>query len=153
MWRQVVSTDGAVLCIRLALGAVFILHGLQKFQGGIDQWAGTLKSLEVPYPTYMAYLSAGWELGGGGLLVIGFLSRLAALGLVAVMAVAILKVHLQHGFYLNHLNDPGKGHGYEFALVLLAMALSLVIAGAGKFSLDGLIFRRHSHYPPGMPRP
>jgi putative oxidoreductase len=56
------------------------------------------------------------------------------------MLVAIAKVHAQHGFFLNWFGTPGKGHGWEFNLALIAMALSILIGGAGAFSIDRLIF-------------
>src|SRR5438445_630231 len=84
-------------------------------------------------------LAAFVECFGGLALIVGFLARPAALGLIAVMLVAIAKVHGKNGFFLNFYLTPGKGHGYEFNLVLIAMALSIFIGGAGVLSIDRLI--------------
>ena len=67
------------------------------------------------------------------------LARPTAIGLILVMLVAIAKVHGKHGFFLNFAMTPGKGHGYEFNLALIALALSILIGGAGVFSIDRLI--------------
>jgi len=55
------------------------------------------------------------------------------------MLVAIAKVHVAHGFFLNWSMTPGKGHGFEFNLALLAMALAILIGGGGVLSIDRLI--------------
>ena len=65
--------------------------------------------------------------------------RPAALGLIIVMLVAIVKVHARHGFFINFAPTPGKGHGFEFNLALIVMALSILIGGAGALSIDRLI--------------
>ena len=64
----------------------------------------------------------------GAALLIGLLTRYAALLLAVEMVVAILKVHLAAGFFLPN--------GYEFALTLLAATLTLLFAGGGKPSVD-----------------
>ena len=67
------------------------------------------------------------------------LEAIQKIGLIGVMLVAVAKVHAQHGFFLNFAMTPGRGHGYEYNLALLAMALSILIGGAGVFSIDRLI--------------
>ena len=84
-------------------------------------------------------LAAFIEFLGGVALIVGFLARPAALGLIVVMLVAVSKVHVQHGFFLNWNMTPGKGHGWEFNLALIAMALAILIGGAGMLSVDRLI--------------
>jgi len=131
------------LLVRLGLGIVFFAHGSQKVLGwfggpGLPGTVGYMKqSLGVPAP--LAALAALTEFLAGCGLLVGFLARPAAVGIIAVMLVAIAKVHGKHGFFINFSNTPGKGHGYEFNLVLLAMALSIVIGGAGALSIDRLI--------------
>ena len=131
------------LCVRLGLGIVFFAHGAQKVFGwfggpGLKGTIGYMNTaLGVPRPA--AALAALIEFLSGCGMLAGFLARPAALGIVVVMLVAIVKVHGQHGFFLNLSNTPGKGHGYEFNLVLIAMALAILIGGAGAFSIDRLI--------------
>lgn len=116
-----------LLVLRLALGAVMIAHGWQKVYGGIPQLMEMLRHMGIP--GWMGYLTAAAEFGGGILLVIGFLTRLAALAIFIDMLVAIAKVHLPHGFF-------AKTGGYEFPLVCAAVAFSLIWSGAGPMAID-----------------
>ena len=131
------------LVVRLGLGIVFFAHGSQKVLGwfGGPGFRGTVaymkQALGVPAP--LAALAALTELLAGCGMLVGFLTRPAAIGIIAVMLVAIAKVHGKHGFFINFSNTPGKGHGYEFNLVLIAMALAILIGGAGALSIDRLI--------------
>lgn len=137
------SDTWALLPIRLALGAIFIGHGGQKLFGWFGGYGpkGTIgyfqQALGVPPPlTVLAILA---EFFGGLGVLLGFLTRPAAAGIVAVMLVAIAKVHWGHGFFLNWELKPNQGHGYEMSLALIGMALTLLIAGGGALSVDRLL--------------
>jgi len=117
-----------LLVLRLALGAVMIAHGYQKVFGGMQHFQQVLHGLGIP--TWMAYLAAAAEFGGGILVVVGFLTRLAAFAILIDMLVAITKVHLHHG-----LVGP---MGLEFPMGMAAIAFSLIFAGAGPISIDWL---------------
>jgi len=125
--------DYAALPLRLALGTVFIFHGLQKSFGlfggpGIKGFSGMLSGLNIPFPEAMAVIVAYIELIGGILLVLGILTRISSLSLLVIMLVSMLKVHLIKGF-------SNMAGGYEYNLVLILVCLSLVISGSGKLSL------------------
>jgi putative oxidoreductase len=131
------------LVVRLGLGVVFFAHGAQKVFGwfgghGLSATIAGFRQMNVPAGATV--LVAFIECFGGLAMLVGFLARPAALGLVVVMLAAIAKVHGRHGFFLNMMMTPGKGHGYEFNLVLIAMALSILIGGAGVLSIDRIIF-------------
>lgn len=131
------------LVVRLGLGVVFFAHGAQKVFGwfgghGLPATIAGFRQMNVPAGATV--LAAFIECFGGLAILVGFLARPAALGLVVVMLVAIAKVHGRNGFFLNMMMTPGKGHGYEFNLVLIAMALSILIGGAGVLSIDRIIF-------------
>jgi putative oxidoreductase len=136
----------SLLIVRLGLGVVFIAHGGQKVFGwfggnGLKATIQTFQQyMKVPPPATV--VAAFTELLGGVAMIIGLLTRPAALGLIAVMLVAIGKVHGQHGFFLNFSNAPGKGHGFEFNFALIAMALAVLIGGAGMLSIDYAIWPR-----------
>jgi hypothetical protein len=80
-------------------------------------------------------LAALTECFGGLAMIVGFLVRPAAVGLVLVMLVAIAKVHWANGFFINWSFEPGKGHGFEMNLALIGMALA-VSRGRGGSPLD-----------------
>jgi putative oxidoreductase len=76
------------------------------------------------------------ELGGGLLLVAGALTRFACSALILVMLVAMSRVPLANGFFLNWALTPGRGHGIEYNLVVVGALLCLALTGPGAFSLD-----------------
>ncbi len=130
------------LVVRLILGVVFFAHGAQKVLGwfggpGLSQTIAGFRQMNIPPAATVA--AAFIECFGGLAMIIGFLARPAALGLIIVMLVAISKVHVSHGFFINWMMTPGRGHGYEFNLSLIAMALSILLGGAGVLSVDRLI--------------
>ena len=89
-------------------------------------------------PAYPLALFIGLvELAGGVLLAAGAFTPITAAVLAIDMSVAVWRVHLPNGFFLNWTNTPGVGHGYEFNLVLLAGLVSLMLTGPGAFSIDG----------------
>lgn len=120
-----------LLMLRLALGTVMIAHGYGKIFGGMHQFMSMLPHLGIP--PWMGYLTAAAEFGGGILLVVGFLTRLAALAIVIDMMVAIFKVHLHNG-----LMGSKGGPGFEFPMVCAAIAFSLIWSGAGPIAMDWL---------------
>ncbi|MFX3625636.1 MAG: DoxX family protein [Ectobacillus sp.] len=117
--------------LRLALGAVFIVHGFMKFQGlsGVEQWFAS-----IGIPGFAAYIVAPVELIGGLLLVVGLFTRYASVLLALVMAGAILKVKLGAGFV-----GANGAAGYEFDLVLLAGLIHLFLSGSRLYAIDGLL--------------
>ena len=118
----------ALLVMRIALGAVMIGHGSQKVFGGMQNHVHMVSSLGLP--GWMAYLSAGAEFFGGILVIVGLLTRFAALAILINMSVAIWKVHWKSGLL-------GQG-GYQFPLALAAIAFALIFFGAGPIALDSL---------------
>ena len=129
--------DVGLLVLRLVLGVIFIGHGAQKLFGsfGGPRIAGFAKMLEqmgVKPGKLMAILAGLAEFFGGILVILGFLTPLAALALIVVMTVAVFTVHLKSGFFVTN-------GGYEFNLALAGMALTLLIVGAGAYGLDSTL--------------
>ena len=123
--------------VRIITGIIMFAHGYQKvFQFGFAGVTSFFTQMGVPMPEITAPLVAVVELAGGLALILGLLTRLAALGLAVDMLGAIFIVHLKAGFFLPN--------GVEFALLLLACCVALVIAGAGAFSVDEGIARRRA---------
>lgn len=131
--------------IRLAVGTIFIAHGAQKLFGvfGGSGLAATIEAFRsyMGIPAALAVIAASTEFFGGIAILVGFLTRLAALGLSVVMLVALVKVHWANGFFLNWFNLPTKGHGIEYNLALLGACLGLVFSGARGLALDKLFLK------------
>ncbi len=124
--------DVAPLVLRLALGVVFAWHGYDKvFVKGIPAITGFLGGLGFPLPTLFAYILSYGELIGGVLLIIGLCTHWVAKYCVIVGLVAMFAVHWSNGFAV------GAG-GYEYVMLITAVAISLMITGAGKYSVDVL---------------
>ncbi|MGQ9591387.1 MAG: DoxX family protein [Planctomycetota bacterium] len=132
------AADFGLLILRLALAVIMIWHGAMKVfpLESLEKFAGFLGNLGLPSPYPLAVAATVAEIGGGLLVGLGILPRLGALGIAAVMLVAIFKVHLKNGFLLKTTADaPGPiPHGFEYNLALLAMALCILFAGGGKLS-------------------
>lgn len=135
----------APLMLRIPLGLILMAHGSQKLLGlfGGQGLTATFKTFELKLgiPPIFTLLAIIAEFGGGFGVLTGFLTRLSAAGISAVMLVAIYKVSWINGFFLNTYCIPGRGHGIEFNIALLGMALYLVVAGGGRWCLDRLVFR------------
>ena len=124
--------------LRLALAAIFIYHGLDLVGGADKEWGARWYTGENA-PGAPVQLAVAWgELIGGIALAFGFLTRLAAAGIIAIMAGAIATVHWPHGFDIRQ-------HGYEYNVAIIAMALCLILSGPGPFAVDRLFrFRRRT---------
>jgi putative oxidoreductase len=127
------------------LGIIFLIHGLHKVvgwdgAGGLAQTVAGMTAMGMPLVA--VYMLAFGELLGGIALIVGFLSRLAALGILIIMLGAVFMVHLPHGFFLNWYNIEGVGHGFEYNLALIAMSLAVIFGGAGCCSLDSKICKK-----------
>jgi len=86
-------------------------------------------------PAIFAFLAIATEFLGPLGLAVGLLTRVAAFGIACVMFVAIATTHWPHGFFMNWYGNQ-KGEGFEYHLLVLGMAISLIIGGAGIWSLD-----------------
>jgi putative oxidoreductase len=126
--------EASTLILRVVLGITFFIHGLVKFQGGIENIVGWFDSIGLP--GILAYGVALLEMVGGIALVVGFGSRIVSALFAFLMLGAILKVKLAGGFLGN-----GQGAGYELDLAFLVMAVFIAINGSKMFALDQLIFK------------
>jgi putative oxidoreductase len=124
----------APLVLRAVCGVIFVVHGYGKLFSGMTGFKEFVVSLGMP--EVLAWVAAGVEFFGGTALILGLLTRWAALGIAGVMVVAILKVHLPHGLTGDN--------GFEFPLALLAISLGLMLTGGGPISLDALLIEKKS---------
>lgn len=124
----------SLLLLRLVMGVAFVFHGWPKIQNPMG-WMGS----EASVPAILQALAALAEFGGGIALVVGLLTRLASLGIMSNMIVALGMVHLPHGDpFVSKMGGPS----YELAAIYLACAVLFLILGPGRFSLDAILFRR-----------
>jgi putative oxidoreductase len=89
-------------------------------------------------PAVFAFLAIAAEFFGGIGLILGLLGRVAAFGIFCVMLVAIVKVHVANGFFMNWTGQQ-KGEGFEFHVLVLAMTAAIMIAGSGAWSVDRVL--------------
>lgn len=125
------------LILRVILGILFFIHGVVKFQGGIENTVGWFESINIP--GFMAYGVALFEIIGGLALIIGFATRLVSVLSVLLMVGAIITAKLPVGLLGN-----GQMAGYELDLAFLAIAIYLAINGSKLLSLHQLLFNESS---------
>lgn len=138
--KRLLGTNGSVamFLVRIGLGVVILPHGLQKVFGlfggpGLHGTFAFLTALHIPF--WLAVLVILAETLGALGLIVGFLTRIAALGIVCDMIGAVYKVHYHNGFFMNWSGHQA-GEGIEFHILAIAMGLALMIAGAGRWSID-----------------
>ncbi len=137
LYKNWINADLAVVILRVVVGTVFIAHGSQKVLGafggyGLEATVGYFaKNLGIP--VFFGYLASFTEFFGGIFVLIGFLTRPAALGIFITMVVAFT-VHLPAGFFLPN--------GFEFTFVLGFIALIVLLFGAGELSLDNYLYKK-----------
>jgi putative oxidoreductase len=143
-----VARNNAVsLLLRLALGIIFIYHGMGKIAApntaGGAAWAVHFwEKRPGPMPEALTYtvpqLAVAWgELAGGLALVLGLLTRVAALGMIVIQAGAVWLVTFSQGF-----TSAEGGGGYEYNFALMVMCLAVVVLGGSICSVDRLVKRQ-----------
>jgi len=144
MLRKLISTDNdsATAILRFVLGVIFFAHGAQKMLGWFGGYglSGTMGFFTgvMHIPVLFAFLAITAEFFGGLGLILGFLTRIAALGIFSNMVVAIAMVHHRFGFFMNWTGAQ-KGEGFEYHLLVLAITAFLMIRGAGAVSIDRVL--------------
>ncbi|HBN15283.1 MAG: DoxD-like family protein [Gammaproteobacteria bacterium] len=130
----------AALVLRVPVGIILVAHGAQKLFGwfggyGLEGTGQFMSSLGLEPGYLMALLAGSAEFFGGLALLLGLLTRPAALVSAFTMAVALFSAHIGNGLFMSN-------NGYEYALTLLAATLALAIQGAGTLSLDRALLKR-----------
>lgn len=127
--------DGALLFLRLVIGAVFVAHGWDKiFLTGVPESAAQFAEMGIPQAQMTVWLVAVVEIIAGALLILGLLGPFIAGVLIVEMFAALWFVHINNGLFVSN-------GGFEYALVMIA-ALSIVVTfGSGRASLDRVFTR------------
>jgi putative oxidoreductase len=128
------SINFALLIARILLAIVFLAHGIRHMLGGgkIEGTARWFESLGMRPGRFHAWTASLTEIGAGLLLVLGFLTPVAAAGIVGVMLVALITNHLKNGFFIFY-----PGEGYEYVTTLTVLAVIVGTLGPGQWSIDG----------------
>jgi len=136
--KTLVSNAGLeAVILRVPIGLILAAHGSQKLFGwfggygleGTGQW---MASVGLNPGFLMALLAGSAEFFGGVALILGLLTRPAAVISAVTMLIALFWVHWGKGFFLDT-------HGIEYALALLSASTALAFIGGGRYSLDALI--------------
>ena len=132
----------APVILRVMLALVIFPHGAQKLLGwyGGNGFEGTMGffTQQMGLPWVIAFLVIMGESIGALALVAGFMTRFTAASLGIIMLGAIATVHWSNGFFMNWFGQQA-GEGFEYHLLVIGMGLSLMVTGAGKWSVDQAI--------------
>lgn len=133
--------DAAILLLRVVLGLTMAAHGYNKFFGGgrIPGTAGWFDSIGMKPGLFHARVAASTEIAAGLGLALGLLTPVPAAGFVALMLVAAWTVHRANGFFIVK-------EGWEYNLILAVAAVAIAGLGAGRYSLDHLLFSNCGFY-------
>ncbi|OLT05026.1 hypothetical protein BJF90_20315 [Pseudonocardia sp. CNS-004] len=131
------GTDVGLLLLRLAVGGTFFAHGMQIVTGmwggqGVAEFTRVLEGLGYQQPQVLAWVAGLTALVGGGLVVLGFLTPIAAAGLLALMINSVA-LRFGNGFFIA---SPAGANAVELDVVLGTAAAALALTGAGRIAID-----------------
>ncbi|HMT12471.1 MAG TPA: DoxX family protein [Ignavibacteria bacterium] len=129
--------DAGILFMRIGMGFSFIfVHGWGKIMGGPELWTkigGSMANMGITFaPTFWGFMASVSEFGGGILILLGLFTRPAS----AFMAFTMLVAFMQHTSKLDPWNRA------IYPMEMFAVFMALLFIGAGKYSLDNLLFRK-----------
>lgn len=122
-----------LLAVRWILAYGFAMPALLKLND-MSETAKWFETMSIPFPLFTASLVSGIEAIGIVLLILGLFTRYVAVLLSFVMLGAIFYVHIQHGFSVTN-------NGVEIPFYYLLFLMNLATFGAGKYSLDRVIYK------------
>ena len=150
--RRLLHTDApaATILVRVLVGSVFMSEGIQKFLFDAELGVGRFARIGIPAPHVMAPFVGVVEIVGGALLLLGLLTRPAALVLLINISVAMISTKLPmllgHGFWTFSLPKLARygfwsmAHEARTDLCMWLGCLFLLLVGAGRLSLDARLY-------------
>lgn len=141
MWKRIMRTSAprATVLLRLMVGAVFLSEGIQKFLFPDELGAGRFLKLGLPVPEILGPFVGTFEIACGSLVLVGLLTRLAVIPLLAIMAVALTTTKwpmlAEQGFWY-------MAHEARTDWSMTLGSLYLLLVGAGPWSVDALLASR-----------
>jgi putative oxidoreductase len=148
MMKKIFQTNEnyAATILRIVLGLILFPHGAQKMLGwfGGYGFSGTMGFLTEAggLPWIIAFLVIAIEFFGAIALIFGFATRIVAVGIISLFAGIIFTSHLSNGFFMNWSGNL-KGEGYEYHLLVIGIAVTLLVSGAGRWSVDHALQRKN----------
>jgi putative oxidoreductase len=148
------AAPAVVILIRLMVGGIFLSEGIQKFLFANENGVGRFEKIGIPSPEVMAPFVGIVEIVCGSLILLGLLTRLAAIPLIINMLVAIVStkipILLGHGFggfslrTLPYYGFWGMAHEARTDFSMLLGSLFLLVLGAGQWSVDAWLLHRRN---------
>ena len=136
------ENNWSALIARLALAFVVFPHGAQKLFGwfGGNGFQGTMTYMTTQggLPFVIALLVILIESIAALMVLFGFATRIAALGIWGLFSIIAVQYHAANGFFMNWFGNQ-KGEGVEYFIILLGLALALIVSGGGKASADAAL--------------
>lgn len=135
MFQKIIQTDNSktTILIRCMVGAIFLSEGVQKFLFPDLVGAGRFVKIGFENPEFWAQFTASFEILCGSLILIGLLTRLAAIPLLFIMTVAFITtkypILIEKGFW-------SMAHEYRTDFAMTIGSIFLLIRGGGKYSID-----------------
>jgi putative oxidoreductase len=133
--KSILDTDNqkTTILIRLMVGAVFLSEGIQKFLFAEKLGSGRFEKLGLPNPEFLGPFVGSFEILCGTLVLLGLLTRLAAIPLIVIMLTAMASTKTQlfanEGFW-------AMMHGSRTDWCMLLGSIYLLIRGGGRWSVD-----------------
>ena len=140
LFKKLIKTanDNRSLIPRIIVGLVFLSEGIQKFLYPEIVGVGRFEKIGFENAEFLAYFVASFEIVCGVLILIGFLTRLAAIPLLTIMVTALIStkipVLLNEGFWF-------MAHAARTDFAMTMLLIFLLINGAGKWSVDYILFK------------
>jgi len=140
MFERIIATDASrtTILVRLMVGAVFLSEGIQKFLFAGQRGAGRFAKIGLPNPEFLGPFVGSFEIVCGLLVLLGLLTRPAAIPLLVIMLVAFAttkaEVLAREGFW-------EMMHGSRTDWAMLLGSLFLLIKGGGRWSLDETLWK------------
>ncbi|CAM3079851.1 hypothetical protein DRF59_06535 [Chryseobacterium flavum] len=147
-WMISSKNEWGPFILRLTLGIVLFPHAVQKLFGW---FGGPGLGGEMDYMTthvglhpLVAAAAIIVECLGTFLILIGLCTKLTSIAVFFLFIGMIVVDHASHGFFMNWFGKiPAGAEGFEYHLLVLGICLTLIVQGAGKYSIDRLRSRKN----------
>lgn len=140
MLQKIIKTNESksIILIRLIVGIVFLSEGIQKFLFPATRGAGRFEKIGLPSPEFLGGFVGSFEIVCGALVLLGLLTRAAAIPLIVIMIVALsstkVEILMDKGFW-------EMMHAARTDWSMLLGSIFLLVNGAGKWSVDNKLQR------------